>query len=685
MANTFGSILLSLAAFVAALTGYSRPIPEPDVWKISAGGGIVWNIGNDDRLPHGDNMEMSGRNVSGIIHYTIDKNRRLTLARDIIFPQLRTYDRTNGVSWQQYRAYRRQTYGHEIEPVITDGQKTVVFEEVDSVKIDGKLVIHHTPIHDIRLTRTLFPSMSERLFAERWTLTNTGKSARQLKVGNTTYHTTLEGYKGTYHNRVYSDAGNGINLAAGESYSFGIYFAAAIGNEPTEGFSYEAAERERDGFLQTMRQNLVLETGNPVLDKLFYFSKIRAAESIFDSKMGIVHSPGGGNYYLGVWANDQVEYSGPFFPFLGYDKGITAARNAYRKFLQNIPAGSDPISYSFEIEGDIRSSNKDRGDAAMIAYGTSLYLLRTGDREAAKELWPLIEWSLAYCHGKLNEHGVVRSQTDEMEGRIATGDANLATSSLYYGGLKYGAILSRELGHKSLSKLYGQRRRDLEKNIERYFGHNIESLDTYRYYEGSERLRHWICLPLVMGIDTRAEATATALLDKLWTENGISVELNPDQKGQNVFWDRGTLYMFRGTFKAGFFDKSLEKLIAFSRKRLLGDHVPYVVEAYPENDMKHLSAESALYCRIFLEGMLGFDQTGFSSFKIAPQLSRRLPKLALRNLHLGRSIVSLELELTGDDKISVKIYDGEQLIVNTTAKNHSDIPFTLKSSGSVKF
>ena len=36
-----------------------------------------------------------------------------------------------------------------------------------------------------------------------------------------------------------------------------------------------------------------------------------------------------------------------------------------------------------------------------------------------------------------------------------------------------------------------------------------------------------------------------------------------------------------------------------------GEHVPYPVEAWPEGNQRHLSAESALYCRIFTEGLFG--------------------------------------------------------------------------------
>lgn len=97
------------------------------------------------------------------------------------------------------------------------------------------------------------------------------------------------------------------------------------------------------------------------------------------------------------------------------------------------------------MEGDLPCCSKDRGDAAMISYGTSQFVLASGDRKIAEDLWPLIKWSIEYCNGNLNEHGVVISDTDEMEGRIPTGDANLATSSLYYGGLVNAARVAEML------------------------------------------------------------------------------------------------------------------------------------------------------------------------------------------------------------------------------------------------
>jgi hypothetical protein len=645
------TISLIISLLPLALTAQNNT----QYWKVTNRNSIVWYPGEKKGLPHSDNIEMGGRKVAAIIYYTIDRNGNLKLERDIIYPQLRTFIKSDEPDFRNYRAYYRHTYRDEIQPKISLGNKNLMHDKVDSVEIAGKLIFYHTPVNGIRIVRTLMPSMTERLFVEKWQIENLGDSLREMEIGSTGFRNSEKGYKGEYTLHAYSNADKHISLLPGKKYSFAIFFSAGMNEEETESFDLQYTENQRDEFLNEMKENLILETPDVVLNTLFYFSKIRAAENIFDSKMGIVHSPGGGNYYAGVWANDQVEYSGPFFPFLGYEAGNTAAYNAYRMFLHNIPDNWQPIFSSFEMEGDLPCCGRDRGDAAMIAFGASQFCLMNGDEAKAKELWPLIEWALEYCNRQLDEHGVVKSTTDEMEGRISTGDANLATNSLYYGGLKFASYLSKQLGFKDKADLYSKRQKEIAQAIEKHFGYNLEGLDTYRYFDGNTHLRHWICLPLVMGIQTRSEGTITALLDKLWTPDGVLVEYNPESKQNNTFWDRGTLYALRGTFKSGAVDRSLEKLTAFSNKRLLGDHVPYVIEAYPENNMRHLSAESALYCRIFTEGMLGFEQTGFNSFQVTPRLPSDFEYLTIDKMHMSGSELSIRLKREKDNiRISVK-------------------------------
>ena len=624
-------------------------------WKLSKDTGIVWDITKENRLPHSDNIEMAGKKVAAIIDYAIDKNRNLTLNRDVIFPQLRTYNKSNEPDWKKYRAYFRKKTGGEIGPSLQVGQKIIVPSQIDSIKINGMLTFYSTPEEGLQVTKTMYPAPEQRFIVERWTIQNINAESISLSISNVQLRQTEIGYKGTYTFEAFSDAINKIELKPGESYEFPVYYGATLNDENSSDFNAEIAWNQRVDFLESMKDNLVLETENETINTLFYFSKIRASESIFDSSMGLVHSPGGGNYYVGIWANDQIEYSGPFFPYLGYDVGNEAALNAYQKFLENIPEEDTHIPYAFEVDGVFAMDHLDRGDAAMIAYGTSHYVLSRGNIDIANKLWPLISWSLDYCHKHRNEEGAVLSESDEMEGRIETGDANLSTSTLYYGGLKYASILAQEMNEKELSKTYQTRLEEMEEVIENYFGANLEGLQTYRYFEGNKYLRHWICLPMTMGINKRQEDTAKALFEKLWTKDGILVELNTQQENENtVFWDRATLYALRGALKTNGFDRGISKLTDFSKKRLLGNHVPYVIEAYPENNMRHLSAESALYCRIFTEGLLGIEPLGFKSVKITPKLPEDWDTMSLKKVYISGIPVDLFLARK-NSKIELKI------------------------------
>lgn len=156
----------------------------------------------------------------------------------------------------------------------------------------------------------------------------------------------------------------------------------------------------------------------------------------------------------------------------------------------------------------------------MVAYGASRYALSKGDKAEAEKLWPLIEWCLEYCRRNLNKSGVVASDADELENRFPAGKANLCTSSLYYDALISAGYLGKDLGKPVAA--YARQATALKKNIDRYFGGTVEGFDTYKYYEGNDVLRSWICIPLTVGIQDRKDATIQALFSpRLWTENGL--------------------------------------------------------------------------------------------------------------------------------------------------------------------
>jgi cellobiose phosphorylase len=89
-------------------------------------------------------------------------------------------------------------------------------------------------------------------------------------------------------------------------------------------------------------------------------------------------------------------------------------------------------------------------------------------------------------------------------------------------------------------------------------------------------------------------------------------------------------------------------LHAYSNRRLLGDHVPYPVEAYPEGSQRHLSAESGLYCRVFTEGLFGIRPTGFQSFRMTPRLPEAWPYMRLRHVRAFGHDFDIVVERAGD-------------------------------------
>jgi hypothetical protein len=641
--------------------------PAPDRWALDGDRGIVWNVAQDSRLPHEDHIEMSGRKVSLIVRYGADASRGLTLSREVIWPMLRT--KPNDV-----RGYLRRTYGSDVAPrIILNGQEWTP-GPVSKVRFDGTLIIEHSPSKGLSLIRTLFPSIRDTEVIERWNLRNAGREDAHIEVVPIAKEEREHGVYGEYVIETVLRDAEKKTLEPKAAVSIGLIFRARRAAEKSPSTSLITAERDRRHLVAQVRKSLRLETPDRALDRAFDFAKLRAAESVFDTKMGLVHSPGGGRYYGGVWANDQAEYSGPFFPFLGEPTANEAALNAYRIFARAMKPDYHYLPSSFEVEGDVAwSGARDRGDAAMIAYGASRFALARGNRKIAEELWPAIQWCLEFTKRKTNAAGVVESDSDELEGRFSTGTANLSTSTLAYGALRSAANLGRSLSRDAEAKEYDHRADALRTAIEKYFGANVQGFDTYRYYEGNTVLRSWICLPLVMGIENRKDATVKALFSpRLWTEDGLAT-----QAGDRTFWDRSTLYALRGVLAGGETEIALRYLTAYTKRRLLGDHVPYPVEAYPEGGQAHLSAESALYCRIITEGLFGITPTGLKSFRCLPRLPQGWKQMALRNIKAFGDDFDLVVSRAGAGEIELTVTSGGNIVHKGRYKEGAEAPVTL--------
>jgi hypothetical protein len=69
-----------------------------------------------------------------------------------------------------------------------------------------------------------------------------------------------------------------VHLEPGQSYTYGVYSSAAMNGEPPVKQRFAGAETKRGRFLSEMQEKLILNTTEPVLNTLFIFSNIRAAE-----------------------------------------------------------------------------------------------------------------------------------------------------------------------------------------------------------------------------------------------------------------------------------------------------------------------------------------------------------------------------------------------------------------------
>ena len=638
-------------------------------WKINTDGGITWQVKKGD--VHHDHIEMAGKQIAVVLRYGVDKTGAFELNKSMIWPMLRTIpNNTHG-------SLMRRFDWNPLDAMTINGRS--IEEQVRTITLNGTMeVISDITLgkkNSLSLKRTYLPSTESPSLIEMYEFTNTGTSEVSLEIptGITTLSTNpKQGVAGSYSIKLLTHGTErAVTLLPDKSYTFS---ASISGYKPSEKEAVIDANQEllkRQALVSEWMSNLILETPDPILDKMFAFSKIRSCESIYATKGGPMHGPGGESYYAAIWANDQAEYINPYFPFIGYDYGNASAVNSFKHFARYMNNEWKPIPSSILAEGESYWNGAgDRGDAAMIAYGAARYALASGNKEEARQLWPLIEWCLEFNHKKLNEAGVVTSDADELEGRFPAGKANLCTSSLYYDALLSAAYLAEDLDKgAAVIKKYRQQASDLEKAIDSYFAATVEGFDTYAYYEGNDILRAWICIPLTVGINKRATGTIDALFSpRLWSENGLLT-----QAGSQTFWDRSTLYALRGAFLAGEIEKAMKFMKHYSGTRLLGNHVPYPVEAWPEGGQRHLSAESGLYGRIITEGIFGIRPTGLHSFTLTPRLPQEWGYMYLRKIKAFDSDFDIEVIRKPNNKLQVTVKKEGNTILNKQVKNGTTI------------
>ena len=657
---------LKICLFFLACSWFSNAQTNSLIWKISSDQSITWEVRKSK--PHADHIEMSGFNISAIITYGVDENGKLVNSKKLVFPMLRT------IPNDTHASLTKSFDGGEQPEIRIDGTKADEFPQ--SFNLKGILTVNSSTKAGIAISRSVFPSTDKAALIEIISFKNTSEKPHNIEAKFTPTLVTTPADKGVYGEyvvEVNAQLPGVISLLPGEETAFGLIYSGRKSTSQSYHFSpvYELSKRKK--LIDEVFENLVLVTPNDTINKAFAFAKIRAAESIYDTKGGLMHGPGGGAYYAAIWANDQAEYVNPFFPFLGNLAGNESAINSYRHFARFMNPEYKPIPSSIIAEGiDFWNGAGDRGDQAMIAYGASRFSLAYGNRGIAQEFWPLIRWCLTYLEKQKGPDGVIASDSDELEGRFPAGKYNLSTNSLAYGAYVSASHLAAELGKADTAKLYLEKATALKLSIEKYFGANVQGFNTYRYFDGNDKLRSWICIPLTMGIYDRKEETANALLSPyLWTENGILTE-----SGSKTFWDRSTLYAFRGLLNSGATERVMPYISFYSSRRLLGDHVPYPVEAWPEGGQRHLSAESGLYCRVITEGLFGITPVGLNKFEISPRLPEKWNFMKLQKIKAFGRTFDIEVVRNGKNT-RVAVTENGKVVFREVLKSDNTLVVTL--------
>ena len=520
-----------------------------------------------------------------------------------------------------------------------------------TASFDGRLTLAYPPAGTVSFTRTVYPSTTQALVLEEWQARNQGKEPMTITIPPGQQVKELDGVAISWT----CPGVAATSVQPGRSLCFATWAKARLAKAADFPVKLADEGKARRALAEAAwRGPGRLETPEPALDAAFALQKLHVLEIPVETYKGVITHNGSLRYSPGVWANDPVEYSSPLFPFFGDVQLNRACMNMYRLWRDYCrDHGIVPFPGSFE-HSTLQLTQRERGDDAMVLYGLSQFLLFQGDRAAAEELWPLIEWSAASVLRHTTNTGIIASQTDEMEDRYPTGAANLSTSALAYGGYRQAARLGRSLGKPAAAE-FDRRAEALRQSIEACFGAEVEGFKTYRYYEGNTTLRGWILLPLAMGITNRQAGTVAALVsDKLWPDRLHGADILAEST-RPTEWGRETYYALRVLFKAGRTEEALDLTRRVVRKQIFGPNGPY-----PDEDAIDMLCPGSLYPRVFTEGLFGIVPTGLDSFDCTPWLPREWPRMALRDVRAFGRAWDLVVEHADDQQKVTVTCQGEK-------------------------
>lgn len=379
---------------------------------------VIWYISKDGKNVS-DHIEMSGFYASAIISYGSDEKGRLRLMKHLVNPTLRIQPNLTNSSFSH-------NFNGSSCTIKTNGKRLVEYPQ--KVTIKGNLKITSQAGFDTEITREFLPAVNQRALIEIITIKNNSASLQSYEVSAKKYSKVKRAFwcvgdsitaeSSVVFDDKFKESSNSSRKYSLKPNACAVFYCVyhAFQNKKPAPFSLKEEINCRRKFIDEMFNTLTVETPFPELNAQFSHCILRGCESIFKTKNGLMHAPGGGNYYATLWTNDQCEYANPFFPYLGYQPAIEQSVNCYSLYENYMDKSDIPMKQKKPIVTSIISEGisywngaGDRGDSEMYAYGLSRFLLEMSDVKLIERFWESLVWCIDFVLSRKNEIGFTPS------------------------------------------------------------------------------------------------------------------------------------------------------------------------------------------------------------------------------------------------------------------------------------
>lgn len=212
-------------------------------WNLSSDGGISWIV-NEEKYPHSDHIEMSGKRVSVVLRYGVNQDQEFELNKSLIWPLLRTIPNNTHASLM------RRFNWNPLNMVLANG-KSLDKEKVERITLDGLLRVESSFTmggkEKLKVIREYFPSVDKPALVEFYRIINQEKSSVTVEIPSSlSVIETLrdEGVDGSYRLATAVNRNGSYHLAGGDTLLFTGYIAAYKMNDPIEKIDGEV-EKQR--------------------------------------------------------------------------------------------------------------------------------------------------------------------------------------------------------------------------------------------------------------------------------------------------------------------------------------------------------------------------------------------------------------------------------------------------------